>query len=86
MKAARAVRPRPSAIGYQVKIVLHSAASITAVAERLRIRGGAWRGLSRRLSRRSALATTRMDDPDIATAATSGVTWPMIAIGTAMTL
>src|SRR5258707_1494238 len=58
---------------YQVKVVLHSAASITAVAEN-RASPTARSAILGRLLRRSALATTKMDDPDIATAATSGVT------------
>ena len=36
--------------------------------------------------RRKALATTMMDDPEMAAAAISGVTSPMIARGTAITL
>jgi hypothetical protein len=45
------------------------------------------RGLARPTPRsRSALATTIMDEDDIATAAISGVTKPSIAIGTAIAL
>ena len=35
-----------------------------------------------RQRRRSALAVTRIDEPDRASAATSGVTWPAMASGT----
>ena len=37
-------------------------------------------------NRRSAFAMTRIDEPDMAIAAISGVTWPIMAMGTAMTL
>src|SRR3954453_16850638 len=63
---------------YQIEIVRHSAASITLLAESCTsasARGAIFRGLPRR----SALATTSIDDAVIATAATSGVTQPMIA-------
>src|SRR5262245_58961977 len=38
------------------------------------------------LRARSAFSITRMDEPDMAAAAISGVTMPLIAIGTASTL
>lgn len=47
-------------------------------------RHGRARGISR--ERRKALATTMMDEPDIAAAAINGVTNPNIASGTAMAL
>ena len=43
-------------------------------------------GVSRTVCARNALAITRMDEPDIASAAISGVTYPMIASGTAIAL
>ena len=48
-----------------------------------------WFPLARRLRgrpRRMALATTTMEDADMAIAATRGVTWPATATGTASTL
>src|SRR5260370_14436194 len=68
---------------YQIKVIYHSPASKTAVAGDDSAGCGAILG---RPLRRSALATTTIDDPDIATAATSGVTCPVIANGTATTL
>ncbi len=48
----------------------------------LRNAGSALRGFSPALEAKR-VGDHQMDDPDIATAATSGVTWPRIAIGTA---
>ena len=35
---------------------------------------------------RSAFSVTRIEDPDMASAATNGVAWPVMAMGTAMAL
>src|SRR6185295_9627223 len=69
---------------YQVKVILHSAASRMAVAGI--VSGAALAAIPSLPFRRSALATTRIDDADIATAAISGVTRPMMATGTATML
>ena len=70
---------------YQIEIVDHSAAPRTGLAENRSLAAPRSSALRRPL-RRSALATTAIDDADIAIAAINGVTWPMIATGMAMAL
>src|SRR5712672_2482406 len=69
---------------YQVKVIFHSAPSRMAAAEM--VSGAALTAIPSSPFKRSAFATTKIDDPDIARAAISGVTRPMTAIGTATTL
>ena len=58
---------------YQIEIVVHSPASMMGVAESGASASARGVVAGTRL-RRSALATTRIDDADIVTAATNGVT------------
>ena len=69
--------------GHEVEKRLHQASSST-LWRVTRPKRGSSQPL--RVRNRMAFAITRSEEPDMASAAISGVTWPEIAMGTARTL